>query len=700
MFAKRNLSLSHVATYLIIAFLVMSIIFFLRGGEIRNYYDIRVVTQDELVRQVIVFAGILLGLYVIHPWIKVIKGTLLMGCVWLVFVLLFAITAPAFSLLVGAVIISVPVGYMSLVHLVRKEEHSTAGIDKTINQGCSIINLTLFIVIFLMMLLHIDQVYPVYSGANISQISHADILYGNRKGFLLAGLAVLVGFLAVYFSIGTLKVVRKSAKLQKWLACIAVFVILVAQVVAVSLVMVARTRSLYTPTYDFGIFTQMFYNMKNLNGMVTTLERNMVLSHFAVHVSPIYYVMLPVFLVFPHPETLQVLQIVVVAIGVWPLYLISKEFKLSLWVQTLVLLLYIINPAIIASSFYDLHENCFLAPLLLFVLYFGLKQKTIPLVIFTLLTLMVKEDAGLYLVFVGLYFLFGNDKAAQTPTERYRDVLHALIMIVMAIVYFLVVTSYLDDQGTGAMFWRYDNLNAYRDWGNLGIIASLFQSPSYLLATMFSPEKIYSLIILLATLGFMPLLVKNPANYWLIAPLVIINFATTYPYQHQFGFQYFYGTGALLVFMVLLAAKENHGLKVFERHRSLSRIAHVFALGAVAATLGFGYKFISDRSYNFDIYQQSQEMYEEMRQTLLSIPRDKKIVATGYLTTYLADRYYLYDFEYHNLLHDEEMMDYVIIDMRINEATRLIMQQKCIQAGYVLSDRSTTYLLFYEPPQA
>ena len=45
------------------------------------------------------------------------------------------------------------------------------------------------------------------------------------------------------------------------------------------------------------------------------------------------------------------------------------------------------------------------------------------------------------------------------------------------------------------MFWRYTNLNAYPEMNSLGIIVSLFQNPSYLLATMFSPDKIYHLLI-------------------------------------------------------------------------------------------------------------------------------------------------------------------------------------------------------------
>lgn len=71
---------------------------------------------------------------------------------------------------------------------------------------------------------------------------------------------------------------------------------------------VGRVRSFSAPTFDFGIFSQMFYYMKGSGAPMTTVERDGLLSHFAVHVSPIYYLLLPIYAVAPRPETLQILR--------------------------------------------------------------------------------------------------------------------------------------------------------------------------------------------------------------------------------------------------------------------------------------------------------------------------------------------------------------------------------------------------------
>ena len=65
-------------------------------------------------------------------------------------------------------------------------------------------------------------------------------------------------------------------------------------------------------------------------GPVTTVERNYELSHFAVHFSPAYYLMLPFYMLFPHPATLQILQGIFVTSGIIPVFLIARKYGFSL----------------------------------------------------------------------------------------------------------------------------------------------------------------------------------------------------------------------------------------------------------------------------------------------------------------------------------------------------------------------------------
>ena len=58
----------------------------------------------------------------------------------------------------------------------------------------------------------------------------------------------------------------------------------------------------WSSTFDFGIFSQMYYYMKETFLPLTTCERDGLLSHFAVHMSPAYYLFLPIYWLFPKSD--------------------------------------------------------------------------------------------------------------------------------------------------------------------------------------------------------------------------------------------------------------------------------------------------------------------------------------------------------------------------------------------------------------
>lgn len=80
---------------------------------------------------------------------------------------------------------------------------------------------------------------------------------------------------------------------------------------------IARYQSYTAHNFDFGIFTQMFEHMRTTGLPDTTVERNILMSHFGVHFSPFYYILLPFYMIVPRPETPLVLQTVFVAAGVF-----------------------------------------------------------------------------------------------------------------------------------------------------------------------------------------------------------------------------------------------------------------------------------------------------------------------------------------------------------------------------------------------
>ena len=675
-------TMKYLSRYALISFFLMSAIYLLIGSVDLNYYNISLVTYSKLIYQFLVFLSIFTLLMIFHKKLLIIDIHILFTLTVFIYLFIFMIKSPAFSLLIGGLLISLPFIFFTIITLIKNQLN-------LINRILLFINIGLFLAIIVFFITRIGYIFPEYLGDNMSLISHQDIIPTDKTKFIYYSLV----FSLVFFTFLTFLDHNKESKLLSKTYLLLGLILVVLEVIALSTIMVYRTKILGTSTYDFGIFTQMFYNMKNFNGMYTTLERSVLLSHNAVHVSPIYYLMLPIFMIFPFPETLQILQVVIVATGVIPIYLIGKHYHLNSKIILIIVASYIFHPAIISSSFYDLHENCFLGPLLLFVIYFGLKQKWIYLFIAFVLTLMIKEDSGLYLVFIGLFFLFSHSNNLENKNKR-NNMIMSVLMIILSISYFLIITKLINTQGDGAMFWRYDNLNAYPDLGIIGIPLSLFQAPTYWLATMFSPNKIYHLLVIFVVLGFIPLLTTKLSRYWLIIPLLVLNFSSTYPYQHQFGFQYYYGTITLLTFMMILVFSDFKKESISNPIKITSIFTHVIVIVGLSI---IGFQTISSKNYYIEYYDMSSEMYDSMKETLINIPKDKKILATGYLTTYLGDREVLYDYNYYNFRTQDVEFDLVLIDNRTNEERRNQIKITLALNGYVESDLSTDYITIYEP---
>ena len=219
--------------------------------------------------------------------------------------------------------------------------------------------------------------------------------------------AVILAALAVYAIWGHAPSREKSPSAEKvhWVFPVIVALLALAFFVIVSLWTVYRVKIFWAPSFDFGLFAQMFHNMKETGLAVTTVERGKYLSHFAVHVSPIYYLMLPFYCLFPVPETLQVLQAAVLASAVIPMWLIGKQNGLGGLSRTLLCALLLLVPTTAGGASYDLHENCFLLPLVLWLMYAIDKENLLLTGLFTVLTLAVKEDAAVYVAIAALYLI-------------------------------------------------------------------------------------------------------------------------------------------------------------------------------------------------------------------------------------------------------------------------------------------------------
>ncbi len=402
---------------------------------------------------------------------------------------------------------------------------------------------------------------------------------GKNVDFFLG--VVLFIALAVWYTVGKYRISLPKIMKKYWIAAVVLSAVFMLTFTAGAMAM--RYYRLSTPAFDFGIFTQMFENMKDGLGPVTTVERNYELSHFAVHFSPAYYLMLPFYMIFPHPVTLQILQGLLVTSGIIPVFLIARKYGFSLIHSSLFSAIYALYPAFTGGCSYDIHENCMLPAFLLWLIWAIEREKTIPMFVFATLTLLVKEDAAVYVAVIGLYLLLSD------RSKKIRKL--GAVIFVAACVYFFAVCAYLNNNGLGIMDWRYKDYMYSGGALITSIVVTAFTNPGYILSNLFTGEKLNFTVQTLGVLGFVPLVSRKLARYILLIPFVLVNLMPEYVYQHSIFFQYVFGSCTLLIWLFIM--------NLSELSYNKARCFTVFSLIACAVMFA---STLSGLTNNFYIY--------------------------------------------------------------------------------------------------
>ena len=510
--------------------------------------------------------------------------------------------------------------------------------------------------------------YWLYQGKNVP----------NKFLFVMAGI-IVYGFFVMYFIQKNRGLFEKIILRKRTVWCLALICGLLSGMV-IALVTSLRYMTFSAYNFDFGVFVNMFYNMKETGLPSVSCERDVLMSHFAVHISPVYYLLLPFYAIFPSPLTLQIGQAVIVASGVIPVLLLCRQYKLPEKSSVAVVFLYALHPVLSTGCFFDIHENCFLAPLLLWTFYFFESNRYIPMYIFSIFTLAVKEDAAVYILIFSLYLLFSK-----------RSFRHGMFLFVMALAYFSVALAILRKTSAdyvalyinqtpnpsieGPMLNRFENLIFEKKDGLLGVLKTAFFNPGFLLTQLFQANgsawnKIAYFFQMFLPLGFIPFLTAKMSHLLLVSP-ILLNLLTNYSYQYDIGYQYHFGILAFFIYVSVMNLSELR--KTFRRN----------LMGfAIAACFCFYIAYIpSNLTYYQKAWKENKEIYLQMDEILSTIPQDASVACPGYILPHVANRREVYELYYHG---NEGDVDYVILDARSSVDEKQI--EEFLKQNYYISE--------------
>jgi uncharacterized membrane protein len=314
------------------------------------------------------------------------------------------------------------------------------------------------------------------------------------------------------------------------------------------------------------------FHMTNIEGLTNRL---------GTHVEPILLPISLLYFLWSDPRLLLLLQTVIIALGAWPVYLITQHalFKLQApssrfqaLLPLLFALVYLLFPALQSANLFDFHAVSLAPTFFLFAFYCLETERWGWYALFTVLTMSCKEDMPLLVVMLGLYALVVR-----------RKWLVGLVTMAVAVVWFFVAVGWImphfDTRGVSPLAKRY----AYLGDGPLEMAVTLVTQPGLALERLFTAENLAYVLNLLTPVALSALLA--PQVLMLALPPLLVNLLSTNGLMHQLeGFHY----GAPLVPVVVIAAAYGTAwlIRRFSHFRTLPLL-----LAAVVLTASLVYHY-------------------------------------------------------------------------------------------------------------
>ena len=472
--------------------------------------------------------------------------------------------------------------------------------------------------------------------------------YKDGGALFCLGIGVADFIIAVWLARGD-KLGLSAITISRRVALIAAAVLFVCSTVYFGYITSAKYKSYNNFTFDFGIFAQMYERMAVSFSPSTTVERSHMMSHFGVHFSPIFYLFLPGYYIFRSPLYLFYVQAGAVAAGVFAVYLIAGRLGLSGKLTLALELMYAFYPCLMNGTFYDFHENKFLTTIILFLFYFILSKNTLWEFIFAFLLLMVKEDAAIYLIVIALFMMINR-----------KEVYRGLIMLGMAVVYFIIAQQIVAATGTeGVMISRLSDyfINGDRSFGS--VVKAVFFDFGFLIKQMFTAEKLPFLLWMFLPVCCAPFLTKKISSLILLFPIIPINLMQSWQYQYDVDYQYTYGTAALIIVSAILVIARLKGGK-----KRVVVIVSLFMCAVMSASL------MVPKINNANTYLKSSNVTRQQVDELIdSVPTDATVTAAHSLVPHLYKVEWLYTMpDYYSANRDKPVdTDYFVIDTRYGD---------------------------------
>ena len=230
--------------------------------------------------------------------------------------------------------------------------------------------------------------------------------------------------------------------MKKWLPEIILGLLILFYIGFFSYLSVVRYQAFYASYYDMGIMDQTVYNtFKGRFLQLTDPEGLTNINRMTIHTDLFLALLAPFYYIYSGPETLLIIQTIIIAFGAWGLYLLGIRIIKNKWLALLFAFAYLMFTPLQRANLYDFHAISMVPTFLIFMFYFGETKRYLWSFVFAILAVLTKEEVGLTCAMYGLY----TSMTSYFSVKRdFKQIKFGAIMTVfralwIAVIYFYII---------------------------------------------------------------------------------------------------------------------------------------------------------------------------------------------------------------------------------------------------------------------
>ena len=394
---------------------------------------------------------------------------------------------------------------------------------------------------------------------------------------------------------------------------------------------VLQHRAFWTGRFDVGNLTQAVWSTAHGDILTVTGLRGQQFSRLGAHFDPLVAAFAPLWLLWPDPSLLLVVQACAVATGAVPVYLLGRRHLASDWAAAGFALAYLLHPATQWLVLDDFHPVALATPLLLWAFWFLDSERLVPFALTAGAACLTKEQIGLVVAAMGLWY-------ALRPTGRRVGLAIAGVGTIVSVVAVTVVVPHFAPGGGSPFAGRYESVGGSPG----GMAETAIRDPGALLGAASDGRDLAYLGDLLLPLLGLPLLAPLAALTAL--PELALNLLSDTRTQTSIHFHYTAGAiPGLMVAAVLGAARLRRRYAWARRPEGRAIVVSTVIAGILLGPLPAWshVPFGSDLAAREHVVGRHAEVAER---ALRSIPPQAAVSASNTLGAHLSERRRVFSF--------------------------------------------------------